>query len=93
MNVNITQLKKDCRDGYYYLLDCKEVSSKFYVTVLNERDENIYFHIANYNTMISGCDLMSKKDFLKIKKADLIKFINQLNFYAYDVILNDENED
>ena len=90
MKINFNEMKKDVKDGYYEILDCKEVSKKFYLTVLNEND-SILIHIDNYNTMTQGFYRIDVKEFLAMKKDDFIKFINHINYYCDEPI--ESNED
>ena len=85
MNINFREMKKDVKAGYYEILDSKQVSKKFYLTVLLE-NEIVLIHIDNYNDMLQGTTRIKKDDFIGIKKDDFIKIVNELNFYMCDEI-------
>lgn len=85
MKINFNEIKKDVKAGYYEILDCKEVSKKFYLTILNEND-SILIAIDNFNTMTQGTYKIDKKELLAMKKADFIKFINHINYYCDEPI-------
>jgi hypothetical protein len=90
MKINFNEIKKDVKHGYYEILDCKEVSKKFYLTILLENDI-VLIHIDNYNDMLQGTCRLEKNDFLSMKKDQLIKYVNEMNFYMYDEIESDES--